>query len=1346
MISLAVYIAEILVIIINLPGLHSQSCNWNANTLPNLDLGLPGNSNAFVSGYLPQPNNWICKNGLSHYENIHGFFWSYYAQAQPVEIGVSNADQLANPNQWALYVYHANQYGYMHFKICKWSGKHGFNNLPQTNNGLCLVNRKFSFGFGHLSTQVVGVTWSDNFVTLYSLKNVYRFHLVNNWSRLSVRCVNSASCAINPVYNISTFNVSTNANGLILSYSVCTECDGFPQHVFPVLDGGKIPGDFDFSNWFVLTNTSTILQGRILAVQPLRLLCLWPVPSLTSNDKPIYFNLSQTEDARCNGYKTNGMADFLRFSLNFTQNQVLNGVHNIIFNTAYNNYTFTCTNDTSVTGKTIVPFGVLDQPYRCFVHMQTYNGSSNTFVGVLPPVTREFVVSRFGTVYVNGVRMMTLPPLESVIFNVTSSVGSDFWTVAFANDAQVMLDINATNIVGMQYCDTDIEKLKCQQLSFTLKDGFYTANSIARNEVPRSYVALPYHGTHTNVELNVTLQFKENIITLGENRSICVNTTQFTTVFNTNDGPDAYHGSVENVDCPFTFHTLNNYLTFDSLCLSLDPMAGACTMSIDSVILGYHQPIGVLYVTHTAGSKIHGMPQETGGIYDSSSLVTDICTDYTIYGVTGRGVITLLNTTIVSGLYYTSPSGQLLGFKNATNGDVYSVRPCDLSSQAAVYEDQIVGVVSASANISYGFNQSVELPNFYYHSNSLQNCTDPVLTYGSVGICSDGSITQVHIRTAEPNPITPIVTGNISIPTNFSMSVQVEYLQMHIQPVSVDCSMYVCNGNAHCLRLLSQYVSACKNIEDALQLSARLESMEVNNAITVSDKSLQLANISNFDNYNVSMLLPRNNGAKSVVEDLLFNKVVTSGLGTVDQDYKKCIKDSGLADVADTACAQYYNGVMVLPGVVDDTKMGLYTASLVGGMVLGGFTAAAAIPFSIAVQSRLNYVALQTDVLQKNQQILADSFNNAMSNITLAFTEVNNALQETSSAINTVAEALNKVQSVVNQQGEALSQLTQQLSSNFQAISNSIEDIYNRLDGLAADAQVDRLISGRLSALNAFVTQTLTKYTDVRASRQLALQKINECVKSQSNRYGFCGNGTHVFSIPNAAPNGIMFFHTVLVPTTYTTVQAWAGLCVSEKAFVLRDVKNTLFRNGESYYITPRDMYEPRTPVFSDFVQITDCSVTYLNLTSSELNQVIPDYIDVNKTLEDFAQMRPNFTVPDYDIGVYNHTILNLTTEIETLQNKSDQLLASTVRLQELIDNLNKTYVDLEWLNRFEQYIKWPWYVWLLIFLAIILFSFLMLYCCCATGCCGCLSCLSSSCDCRGSNLQRYEVEKVHIQ
>nr|WCZ55975.1 MAG: S [Bat coronavirus HKU10] [Bat coronavirus HKU10] len=1349
MISLAVFIAEILVIITRFPCLADQ-CQGTPWLAKNLNLGLsPNLTNVYVPGLLPTKDttHWYCRTASYFFTGYKGVFLSYHSFGMPWSIGVSNSDLSVARETWSLYVSHGNNRGVMTFRICKWPRVPGLAQEPTPNTGgvNCVVDKQFPFTFQHEANEMVGITWSSDYIRIYGLQSTYRFYFPNKWNKVNVNCAHKSSCQVYPVKDSVTWVVNTTADGRVKDYTICVSCNGFPQHVFPVSPGGLIPPDFSFDGWYVLTNSSTMVQGKFVASQPLKLLCLWPVPALDSSASVVYFNLSRSS-AQCNGATENGLADALRFSMNFSRNG-FSGAHSLTLKGAID-YVFRCTNNTNVTSFYSIPFGYIKTVYRCFVSYNSTNGTVSEFVGVLPPLVKEIVVSRYGTIYLNGVRIFKLPPLEGVVFNVTSDVGSDFWTVAFAQNAEVLLEVNATNIVNLHYCDNTLNKVKCQQLSFQLPDGFYPTTNLVDSVVPKTYVALPYHATHTYIELNITVNYvRDEIALTGGGELTCVNTTQFTTLFSTNAATDGntYEGVVINVNCPFDFDNLNNYLSFDSICFSLKPIAGGCTMRLVKQILVSYFDIGVLYVSYTPGSKITGVLQPTGGVYDPSIVHMGVCTDYVVYGLTGRGVISVSNTTYIAGLYYTSFAGQLLGFKNSTTGVLYAVEPCDTSSQVAVYGDAIIGAMTSSANVTFGFINTTVLPSFYYHTNGFGGCQTPVLEYGSMGLCADGSVVDVTLRQYQPAPVSPIATTNISIPLNFTISIQTEYIQMYSQQVSVDCSMYVCNGNVRCLRLLTQYATACRNIESALQLSARLESLEVSSVVSVSENALKLANITHFDSYNLSVLLPKSNG-KSVVEDILFDKVVTSGLGTVDQDYKNCVGKLGVAqDIADVGCAQYYNGIMVLPGVVNEAKMGLYTASLTGAMVMGGFTAAAAIPFSLAVQSRLNYVALQTDVLQQNQKLLADSFNNALSNITLAFSNVNDALQDASEAINTVAVALGKVQGVVNEQGQAIAHLTQQLTQNFQAISHSIADIYNRLDELAADAQTDRLITGRLSALNAFVTQTLTKSAEVKQSRLLAQQKVNECVKSQSNRFGFCGNGTHLFSIVNNAPNGLMFFHTVLVPTVYVTVSAWAGVCFNNRAYILRDVESVLFNNN-GYYVTNRKMYEPRVPQFSDFVQVENCVVSYLNLSDVDVNTVIPDYIDVNKTLEDLLQQLPNHTLPDLGLDQYNNTILNLTAEIDILQNKSDLLLASTERLQQLIDNLNKTYVDLEWLNRFEQYIKWPWYVWLAILLAIILFSFLMLYCCCATGCCGCLSCLTNSCDCRGKNLQRYEVEKVHIQ
>nr|APD51491.1 S protein [NL63-related bat coronavirus] len=1359
-----------------------NDCNGKLNTFEHLKLGLPPSSSNFISGYLPTPSNWSCQSGQNNFRGARGIFIRYHSGAEKFEVGISPTP--FSDKEYSLYMYWRGNNPdnrYAQLRVCKWRYPFNLTGDRWPERGVdCLIKTSFLLYFEHGKPNIIGLTWAGDRLRLHGLKTTRSFYLPNRWDTLSFRCYLTQSCVFQPVFHMSTFNVTTNADGLITDYELCQECDGFPRHVFAVEEGGLIPADFDYTNWFLLTNTSSLIDGRVVSSQPLRINCLWPVPALASTAALVNFTISDRQ--RCNGFvEENVTSDVLRFSLNFSSDQrVLGGVGSV---TLYGlespdfQISFSCVNDTDpYTRDHKIIFGPVPEPYYCFAG---FNGSF-TFVGMLPPVLREIAVSRLGAIYLNGYRVFQTVPLSGVYFNVTGHNGSDFWTVAYTSYADVLVEVNSTSITRVAYCDSPYDKLKCQQLSFDLPNGFYPATSIFMEKPKRTFVSLPQHFTHSFVQLYVTysnrggsshtpptshaVRFIGYNDTTGEmynvsERTVCIQTTQFTTNL-TFDAPDPiwvhpnwsqpaslyYELSITSVDCPFNFKTLNDYVTFESICFSLDAIPGACSLKINKVWSTYVLPFSALYVTYKVGNTITGVPQPNVGVLDQSVVHLGECTDYTIYGNSGRGVIRKTNSTYLSGLYYTSNSGMLLGYKNSTTGEIFSVVPCDPSVQAVVIDGEIVGAMSSSENLTLALemNYTTVTPTFYYHSMANNTCDNPVLVYSAIGVCADGSLTAVKPKTGLDQP-QPIVYANITIPVNFSFSVETEYLQMTMTPVSVDCSVYVCNGNPQCLRLLTQYASACSTIEQALQLSARLEAFEVNQAITISETAVSLANVTYFDSYNLSSVLPKANG-RSVIEDILFDKVVTSGLGTVDADYKECSKGLFLAD---TVCSQYYNGIMVLPGVVDAEKMAMYTASLTGGMVMGGLTAAAAIPFSLAVQARLNYVALQTDVLQKNQQILAESFNNAIGNITNAFSEVNNALQQTSDAISTVAQALNKVQSVVNEQGAALSQLTRQLASNFQAISASLTDIYNRLDGLAADAQADRLINGRLAALNAFVTQTLTKYTDVRASRLLAQQKINECVKSQSKRFGFCGNGTHVFSIPNAAPNGILFFHTVLVPTDFVTVAAWSGVCIDDKGFVLRDFSNVLFQNTDgTYLVTSRDMYEPRVPQASDFVQITGCDVSFVNTSDVNVTDIIPDYIDVNKTLADLLNKLPNASIPNLGVEQYNQTILNLTGEINELDRRAEAIENSTKRLQELINNINSTLVDLEWLNRFENYVKWPWWVWLIIGLAIIFTASLLVFCCISTGCCGCCSCMASSLGgcCSATKLHPYEFEKVHVQ
>ncbi|QGX41957.1 spike protein [Alphacoronavirus sp.] len=1378
-------------------SLLAQASCANCNDVTqgmDIQLGLPPSTTAFVSGYLPKPNNWTC--GVSWQSHVtllgaRGFFMRYVAGNGAASFGVSHRNTavqgtLIFPNKlYSIYVWvfarTAPSYNdRMLIRICRWSANKQLHNpFSVDNTGVdCLFDQTIQISRQPYS--VVGISWTGDTVTVHGHQRLYNVIVpgAKYWDAATFACQETHSCGHQLVSDMITINATTTNNGSVTQYQLCETCDGFPQHVFAVAQDGKIPPGFDFTNWFFLTNNTSPLQGRIVSSQPLIIACLWPVPALSPDTGVIYFNQSKNAGRRCNGYEdTNLVADHLRFALNSSSGTIRLGV--ISFVTSDTIFNFTCSNSSNPSNGSVfaIPFGIKNQPFYCFVAQGYEMAANKTFVGVMPADLREIVVSKYGAIYLNGYKLFSLSPLEGVILNLTSLVGSDFWTVAYAQDADVLVDIEDTYITNVLYCDSELNKVKCQQQRRYLDNGFYTATA-RQMPVANSVVMLPEYTGYTNVTLKVqanytraltlecepwngkeiTLLVGGQVVNVSDN--VCIETNRFSLNFVFDIIPPKITCDIEvrTDNCPlFSPGKINNYLKFGSICFSLTDNGG-CRIPVISYSHWYQtvRNFGAtLYVLYTPGDSITSVPPSFSsrlGFYDPSILYEDVCTNYNIYGIAGKGVITKTNATYHTGVYYTDHSGALTSFKNTTTGQVYAVRPCNTPEQLAIINDDIVGVISATPNNTM-FNYTIATPMFYYSSNSQANCTEPIITYGSLGICADGSIGKAKLREVSSAPFSPIVTGNVTVPVNYTVSIQAEYIQISMRSVIVDCSTYVCNGNTRCLELLNQYVTACKSVENALALNARLESQEVTNMLTVDEAAYSAAlryNTTQFQNdFNISNVMPAGDNRGSFIEDLLFDKVITNGLGTVDADYKACIESKGIS--GDALCRQYYNGVSVLPALSDDNLLGLYSASLMGGIMLGAFGfGAPTIPFSQAVFSKLNYVALQTDFIQENQKLIANAFNNAMSNVTSAFVNVENALQHTSDAIKTVAHALNKVQTAVNTQGEALEKLTAQLGLNFDAISSSIEDIYNRLDQLAADAQVDRLINGRLAALSTFVSSQLVHYSEVKTSRRLAQEKVNECVRSQSNRFGFCGNGTHLFSMVVGAPEGLMFLHTVLLPTSYKEVNAWAGVCVSDKAFVLREPGQVLFESSGSYYVTPRNMYQPRVPTIADFVQIQSCAVTYVNVTSDEFSNIVPDYIDVNKTLNDFASQLPNFTAPELNLDRYNNTILDLSEQLKVLQNKSEELMLISDRLQQNIQNINNTFLDLEWLSRVETYIKWPWYVWLAILVALILLFCLLFWCCLATGCCGCCSCLSSSCssfcDCRGKRLQRYDVEKVHVQ
>uniref|UniRef100_A0AB39AFI0 Spike glycoprotein n=1 Tax=Bird deltacoronavirus HKU19 TaxID=3237952 RepID=A0AB39AFI0_9NIDO len=1149
---------------------------------------------------------------------------------------------------------------------------------------------------------------------------------------------------------------------------------------------------YDLSKIYYLTDSDYPLDGVYKSFQPLKIICVpeWRGLGNHNNTNELFYgwkhffrnHTHNTIWCPCTGTAPGGgtptkignSTEYIRFHYNLTTT-----VNNLLrlYSDSGADYRFGCTPEL----KSISPFNWTTENITIFSssprvnYCYAYINGTDTYIGILPPKITEITVGRYGDIYVNGYlyfRLQTV--LQFVQLAHTVPTNPNFYTVFYANTTQVLVNITAATVNNLLYCDKDpYSSIACSTNQFEPPNGFYTTSQLEKAGRKTTFVTMPTVANHTYYSINLTIgacgQDASLAATSGcySKNATIINSKQITFVVNTYKNPydpNWITWTLNAGTCPWALNQINNYQTVQSIQFANESDSTCCT---HNVATWYYeaQPRSVtvkVCFTYMPGNQITIQPGPTGSSTDISVIYEDECVDYNIYGITGTGIIQKTNLTLLAGRTYTSPSGQLLAFKYLSNQTIYSVTPCDFSNQVAVYNKSVIAAILPQNQTIFGLNNVQELPQFYIankkqFSRTLDYSVDflaeteqpkcaPVLTYSNIGICADGQFVKVQPEQTKPMPTAPIVAVNISIPKTFNISVQTEYIQVATDNIVIDCARYVCNGNPRCSLLLSQYQTACSTIEQALHQKARLESLELSNMLAYSPNTLKLANISNFQSgnmgFNLTNLLPQNNGrqGRSVIEDILFSKVVTNGLGTVDVDYKKCTK--GLS-IADLPCAQYYNGIMVLPGVADSGLLAAYTASLTGGMVFGGLSSAAAIPFGTAVQARLNYVALQTDVLQQNQQILANSFNQAMGNITLAFKDVKQSIATTAEAIKTVAGALNKIQEVVNFQGQALSKLTAELQRNFDAISASIQDIYSRLNDIEADAQVDRLITGRLAALNAFLTQTLTQANEVRAARELASQKINECVKDQSKRFGFCGNGYHLFSIANAAPKGFIFFHTVLQPETTIEIKAIAGFCVSDRtvsyysnsgmegeAYIARDTTQTIFlHDNGTYMITPRKQYQPRTLAQADIVKISTCDVTYVNLTSTEFEELIPEYADINSTVEGILNSTLPGKIPDLNVSHYNNTILNLTTEINDLQAKAENLSLIADQLEEYIKNINNTLVDLEWLNRVETYLKWPWYVWLAIALAFTAFVTIIITIFLCTGCCGgCFGCFGGCC------------------
>nr|AAP92675.1 spike protein [Infectious bronchitis virus] len=795
--------------------------------------------------------------------------------------------------------------------------------------------------------------------------------------------------------------------------------------------------------------------------------------------------------------------------------------------------------------------------------------------------------------------------------------------------------------------------------------------------------------------------------------------------------------------CHFRPETINSGLWFNSLSVSLTygPLQGGCKQSVFSgrttccYAYSYDGPrackgvysgelrkdfeCGLLvYVTKSDGSRIQTRSEPlvlTQHNYNNITL--DKCVEYNIYGREGHLRITNVtdsagnfNYLADGGLAILDASGAIDIFVvHGTYGlNYYKVNPCDdVNKQFVVSGSNIVGILTSknetgSEQVENQFYVKLTNSSRRTRRSSSRNVTScPYVSYGRFCIEPDGSL-KIIVPEELEHFVAPLlnVTEHVLIPTGFNLTVTDEYIQTRMDKVQINCLQYICGNSLECRKLFQQYGPVCDNILSVVNSVSQKEDMELLNFYSSTKPSGYNSPVFNnltTGEFNISLVLtqPSSPSGRSFVEDLLFTSVETVGLPT-DAEYKKCTAGP-LGALKDLVCAREYNGLLMLPPIITADMQTMYTASLVASMAFGGITAAGAIPFATQIQARINHLGITQSLLLKNQEKIAASFNKAIVHMQEGFRSTSLALQQ--------------IQDVVNKQSAIPAEALVALNKNFGAISSVMQDIYQQLDAIQADAQVDRLITGRLSSLSVLAAAKQSEYLKVSQQRELATQKINECVKSQSTRYSFCGNGRHVLTIPQNAPNGIVFIHFTYTPESFVNVTAIVGFCVnptnaSQYAIVPANGRGIFISVNGTYYITARDMYMPRNITSGDIVTLTSCQANYVSVNKTVVTTFVDnDDFDFDDELSKWWNDTKH-ELPDFDYFNYTVPILNISSEID--------------RIQGVIQGLNDSLIDLETLSILKTYIKWPWYVWLAIGFAVIIFILILGWVFFMTGCCGC--------------------------
>lgn len=721
-----------------------------------------------------------------------------------------------------------------------------------------------------------------------------------------------------------------------------------------------------------------------------------------------------------------------------------------------------------------------------------------------------------------------------------------------------------------------------------------------------------------------------------------------------------------------------------------------------------------------------------------------ICATYTVEKVTFQGVLYVSNFTfaqyynllyvgsqlkyvrILGRVYEVSScyeaSYDVLYRSNASFGLLYRSFDCNqLHIGSARFKNRLLPSHNGTATVLGCLFNATYAPN-----DTMINCTNPL----GDGFCADLGSGVVVRRMAfdkhDTTYVAPVTNERYTeMPLDHQLILTEQFLQTTMPKFSVSCETYICDVSKACKNLLFRYGGFCQKVEADIRGAGVLLDSDVSSLYsTIAAKTSSV--MPTTDRFNVSQFfLPKSQSSsqkyesRSAIEDLLFSKIETTGPGFYG-DYYNCKKNA----IQDLTCAQYHNGILVIPPIMDAETLGMYGGIAAASVTLGIFGGQAGMAtWSVAMAGRLNALGVVQNALVDDVNKLANGFNQLTASV--------------SKLALTTSSALQAIQAVVNQNAAQVESLVSGVTENFGAISTNFKVISQRLDKLEADVQMDRLINGRMNVLQLFVTNYKLKIAELRNTHRYVQSLINECVYAQSLRNGFCGQGLHVLSLMQNAPSGIMFFHYSLIPNNTITVKTTPGLCESDelgsKCIVAKD--GVLVSANLSYWQwSPRNLYKPENLTFANVIAVSRGA----------------NYTTLNRTF-DIPELNSTFPIEEE----FREYFQNMSSELQALKNLTADMsklnISAEIQLiNEIAYNVSNMRVEVEKFQRYVNYVKWAWWQWLIIFIALTLLAGLMLWCCLATGCCGMCGCLAatcaSCCDCRGTKLQSYEIEKVHVQ